>query len=111
MMYIIRQSDKDIAANAQRHTGRDYECRDYTWHVGDGRPVIKGVPFEDVCEVYADGHELADVRKNYKNLPDVSNECGGVVWRGDLAQFIYDHLPNFGSRAKVGETIHFQSES
>ena len=105
-MYIIRQSDKDTAA---RRIGDRNEPKEYGWHVGDPRPTEKNVPFEDVCEVYADGHELESVRSNYKNLPDVNNECGGVVWRGDLAQFIYDHLPKYG--AKVDETSHFRSEN
>jgi hypothetical protein len=110
MMYIIRQSDKDAAALMSRHSrhGDTVETKNYTWHVGEGRPRNSDQGFEDICEVYADGHELENVRKNYKNLPDVTNECGGVVWKGDLAQFIYDHLPNFGSKAKLDETAHYR---
>lgn len=108
MMYIVRQSDKDIVKLRQRNAGgdRNEEAYSYNWHVGEGRPSQKGVYFDDVVEVYADGHELESVRRNYKNLPDVSKEIGGVVWRGDLAQFIYDHLPIM--RGKVDETAHYR---
>jgi hypothetical protein len=109
MMYIVRQYDKDIAKQRQQHAApRDEEVHSYNWHVGDAKPTKKGNPFDDVVEVYADGHELENVRRNYKNLPDVCGEIGGVVWRGDLAQFIYDHLPMMPGNRGLNETAHYR---
>lgn len=79
------------------------------WHVGESKPmnvlfpvhsVFPGQfrdqertePFTDVATVHADGHELDYIRQHYTNLPDVPNKRI-VTWRGELAQFIYDHLP------------------
>lgn len=83
--------------------------REYTWHVGEPKPTARDVsnntskttgnPFEDVCQVYADGHELEHIRATFRNLPDVP-EAHSVLWRNDNAQFIYDHLPSFSDRVK-----------
>lgn len=105
MMYLIRQCDKDKAAKLF-----NTEPEEYFWHVGERRPDIDNHYFEDVVEVYADGHELEYVRENFKNLPDAPNKRG-VVWRGDLAQFIYEHLPYQGvAPLQAGEICHFKSE-
>lgn len=106
MMYIIRQSDKEVAARAIRRTPDPVEPKSYNWHTGERRPLAKEQPFEDVCEVYADGHELEHIRKLHTNLPDVPT-ARSIVWRGDFAQFIYDHLPANGS-VSVNETAHYR---
>lgn len=60
------------------------------WHIGEKKPMTFGEPYMDIAEVQADGHELNYIRKRFINLPDIK---GGVVsWKGDWAQFIYDHL-------------------
>ena len=103
MMYIIRQSDKVKVAE---HFNE--EPKEYVWHVGEKRPRTPGtlLGFEDVCEVYADGHELEHIRKIHTNLPDVPT-AHSIIWRGDFAQFIYDHLPASGS-VSVNETAHYR---
>ncbi len=101
-MYIVRKEDLLHAEPGER------EPHHYSWHVGDRRPTKNHYPFEDVTEVYADGDELDWVRQNYSNLP-LANHCKGMVWRGDLAQFIYDHMPTYAGRAS-DETSHYRSE-
>lgn len=87
MLYIVRKT-------------RDEEL---TWHVGEKKPEwpvylsypsARGnetEPFKDVVEIQADGHELEYIRQNFKNLPDATHKRV-VSWKGDMAQFIYDHL-------------------
>jgi hypothetical protein len=103
MMYIIRQCDKAKVAGKLND-----EPEQYNWHVGEARPRERGGSgFEDVCEIYADGHELANIRKNYANLPDVPS-AHSMTWKGQFAQFIYDHIPSFGNKARVNETAHYR---
>lgn len=91
MLYIVRQCDVQVA-NVRKREGRQCEPRDYVWHVGQQRPCLVGdTPFEDVCEIQADGHELDHIRSRFKNLPD-SPDSAVVRWKGEMAQFIYDHL-------------------
>ena len=81
MMYILRQSD-GISEDPNQHT----------WHVGGKKPrQVDGNCFNDVCEVYADGQELASVRRRCTNIPDIPSS-GSMVWKGPFAQFIYDSL-------------------
>lgn len=92
MMYIIRKS-----------------CQSFPrpWRVEEARPELTPQAtrtdgaFEDVCEVQADGLELEYIRANFKNLPDMP-ENRMIRWRGDLAQFIYDHLPTRRSVKPIG---------
>jgi hypothetical protein len=109
MMYIIRQSDKDAAIRFQQGSGRQCEPKEYNWHVGEKRPRHQGdlLGFDDVCEVYADSHELEHIRRLHTNLPDVPT-ANSIVWRGDFAQFIYDHLPAFAKPAVLDESAHYR---
>lgn len=85
MMYIVRQSD--IA-----NSSFDKDPCQHAWHVGDKKPrQDDGNCFDDVCEVYADGHELESVRRRCSNIPDVPSS-GCMVWKPPFAQFIYDSL-------------------
>lgn len=85
MMYILRQSDVV-------KTKLNDELPQYVWHVGGKKPrQTDGNSFDDVCEVYADGHELESVRKRCVNIPDIPS-AGCMVWKGPFAQFIYDSL-------------------
>jgi len=87
MLYIVRQYDVDIAKREE-----ETHARDYKWHVGCDVPcLVGGRKFRDVCEIRADGLELEYIRLRFKNLPDVEG-AKMVQWRGDIAQFIYDHL-------------------
>lgn len=101
MMYIIRQSDKDKVLGKFND-----EPRQYNWHISEQRPRTSNQAFEDVCEIYADGHELEYIRKKHTNLPDAPT-AHSVVWRGDFAQFIYDHLPT-RTFVPLDETIHYR---
>jgi len=66
----------------------------FDWHVGEKKPSRNPSnefePFTDVCEIQADGHELDYIRKNFSNLPMCHKAV--VTWKGEWAQFIYDHL-------------------
>jgi len=76
-MYVLRQADK---------------LTQHDWYVGGKKPRHKdGRPFEDVCEVYADGPELEKVRQRCINIPDIPGSAS-VVWKRPFAQFIYDSL-------------------
>lgn len=71
-------------------------CQDdstqHNWWVGSKKPRQKdGNCFDDVREVYADGPELAVVRRRCINIPDVPT-AGFMVWKPPFAQFIYDTL-------------------
>jgi len=70
--------------------------REFTWHVGTEHPRDYSNPkdpkfFNDVIEVQADGHELQRIRDTFGNLP-MKHGASVICWKGDLAQFIYDHL-------------------
>lgn len=97
MLYIVCKYDVEVA-KMHRKEGRHCETRGYQWHVGQARPCLvdeldfyRDKPFDDVCEIQADGHELLYIRSRFKNLPDVPDSYA-VRWKGEIAQFIYDHL-------------------
>lgn len=88
MLYIVRQCDVDSAKTIKGDSCAPYT---YTWIVGQKKPTMCGdITFTDVCEVQADGGELAYIRRHFKNLPDC--DAWVVTWKGAMAQFIYDHL-------------------
>lgn len=70
MLYIVRKCDVEFA-KMRRKEGRYCETNDYPWHIGEVRPCLADkTPFEDVCEIQADGHELLYIRSRFKNLPE-----------------------------------------
>lgn len=68
----------------------------FQWHVGEkvnGNLIAKiETGTFRVVEIQADGHELQYIRDNFRNLPDAINQRV-ISWKGELAQFIFDHLP------------------
>lgn len=92
MLYVLRQADEDT--------------KQYDWYVGGMKPRAKdGTTFTDVTEVYADGPELAHIRKTCTNIPDAPNQ-GYMVWRAPFAQFVYDSLVYVHGG---DETAHYRS--
>ena len=79
MLYIVRKAGNGKGASA------------HEWHVNESPPDREASdPWENVCEIQADGHELDYIRRNLSGLPDKPN--GGIVaWKGAWAQFIYDN--------------------
>lgn len=66
------------------------------WHVGECQPEIwqpePGIaPRRFVTEVYADGHELEFIKKNFTSLR-WRQDMLGVTWFGSEAQFIAGNL-------------------
>ena len=52
---------------------------------------IIGRPVEEITSIQADGDELEEIIEQFANL--VYPKRGRVVtWRGEAAQFIYEHL-------------------
>jgi hypothetical protein len=79
MLYIMRKAGNGKGESA------------YQWHVNQKSPTDdRDEPWENVCEIQADGHELDYIRRNLSGLPDKPN-AGFLVWKGELAQFIYDN--------------------
>lgn len=71
---------------------RSIRVEEYTWNIGGTKPrLTDGNPFDDVCEVYADGRELETIRRRCTGIPDVPSS-GAMVWKAPFAQFIYDSL-------------------
>lgn len=68
----------------------------FQWHVGEkvnGNLIAKiETGTFRVVEIQADGHELQYIRDNFRNLPDCPY-LKLVTWKGNWAQFIFDHLP------------------
>lgn len=71
-----------------------------SWYVDGQKPVLrqlfqhlnipkKNEPF--ITSLYADGEELESIHTKFKNLPQRRFELP-TIWRGELAQFIYDNL-------------------
>lgn len=58
------------------------------WHVNE--KLVLGGEGVEVYEVYADGHELDYIRRFCAGLPDVPDNYH-MLWKGALAQFIYDN--------------------
>jgi hypothetical protein len=60
------------------------------WYVGEYIQNANSAVSDDVCEVQADGHELAAILHQFQNLP----RCDGSVqtWYGDMAKFIVGNL-------------------
>jgi hypothetical protein len=56
------------------------------WHVGNRKPLVN-----QCVEVQADGDELMYILNNMRNLPH-SITMSVIVWKGELAQFIYDNI-------------------
>lgn len=91
MLFIIRR-DKN---------GKKDEC---TWRVGETKPVdviesgldcLGGfydqlAEFTDVIGIQADGLELEYIQRNFSGIPMSTKPV--VYWKGEIAQFIYDHL-------------------
>jgi hypothetical protein len=68
-------------------TGSD--LTDHAWKVNQPKPLFGG----GCVEVKASGAELTHIRNQFDNLPFPAGATR-VVWKGDLAQFIYDNLPD-----------------
>ena len=67
---------------------------DKTWHVGSSKPKLEhpGSPYVGKCvEVQADGDELEYILALFRNRP-VKSAARILVWKGELAQFIYDNI-------------------
>lgn len=58
-----------------------------TWQLGETKPLI----LSPVTEIQVTGDELEHIITNFANLVyPVDSET--VVWKGEMAQFIWDHL-------------------
>lgn len=77
MMYIIA---KEAITNRKLQ---------FTWLAGKGRPNVGANSI--VLELQADGEELIYIKTHFTNIP-FPNRNFPTVWKGDLAQFIYDNL-------------------
>lgn len=68
----------------------------YEWSLGKKFPEISEE--RKVCSAIASGTELEIIRFCFQNLPNISlpypheEKFTEMVWRGDFAQFIYDHI-------------------
>lgn len=75
-----------------------------TWHLGGkkpadviplkdylGNPYQEIADFDDVILVQADGHELDFIKNHFIGVP-MRLSFGVMVWKGEMAQFIYDHF-------------------
>ncbi len=83
-------------------TSRPHET---TWKLKEPKPTynrgsISGYEFPDVRSLAADGDELSYIRFRFSSIP-ISNptiyegswfDSKLVIWRGEMAQFIYDNL-------------------
>lgn len=89
MLYIVR---KDKGGKKDERT----------WHIGNKKPIDvidmeclgqkyqETADFSDVIEIQADGHELEHIQANFSGIPMSTKRV--VNWKGEIAQFIYDHL-------------------
>jgi hypothetical protein len=61
------------------------------WHINSKKPPYqaKTARGRTVSLLQADGDELEFIISHFKNIPYQHHIC---VWRGDMAQFIYDNL-------------------
>ncbi len=59
------------------------------WHIGEKFPKRHDTP---CTMVQADGDELFYILTNIDGIPNVKTQRV-IIWRGDLAAFIYDNLP------------------
>ncbi len=84
-------------------TGQGRPHRTLEWHIGehfDGDMIQKREKEGYVCTyLQVDGHELEYVTTHFKNIPLATTgpEMEGLPrvmrWRGEVAAFIFDHLP------------------
>lgn len=66
----------------------DTNGKERVWHIGEARPGL----LNDICEeVQADGDELEYIENNFSNIP-YRKGVSVLNWKGDIAQFIYDHI-------------------
>ena len=66
---------------------RSDEPNSHVWMVGDDIPHLQ----RDCIEVQADGAELSHLKSCFVNLP-YNRRASVQVWKGELAQFIYDNM-------------------
>jgi len=59
----------------------------HVYRMGDDVPILQ----RDCIEVQADGDELAYLKNEFVNLP-YNRRASVQVWKGELAQFIYDNM-------------------
>lgn len=75
--------------------GRNEE-QEHHWHVGEKlhSGLVESIEHGKcrLIQIQADSDELEYIRQNFKGLPDCTT-ARIVSWNGDLAQFIFDHLP------------------
>lgn len=57
-----------------------------SWKKFQPKPQINGATIKIFK---ANGDELKHIIRNFGNLPYTKEEC---IWRGEMAQFIYDNL-------------------
>jgi hypothetical protein len=62
--------------------------KEHCWSFGHPFPRLKGA----CLEVRAFGHELEYLKSNFRDLPMAHKSV--VIWKGEMAQFIYDNLPD-----------------
>lgn len=65
--------------------------QEFTWGNNDKKPEFQ---FHDPKKPFiaifkAEGHELKRISNLFPNIPISHGKC---VWRGEMAQFIYDNL-------------------
>jgi hypothetical protein len=73
-----------------RAVGEDgYQKNYYEWYKGNAFPAIP--ENEDVVSVGADGVELACVRQEFRNIPEVYSHTY-CIWEQPFAQFIVDNM-------------------
>lgn len=77
MAFLVRYQDSQLTA---KHVN-------VTWHVNAGKKPEIPSP---IIYLFADGHELEFIQARLKNIPVTLG--GRCIWRGEMAQFIYDNL-------------------
>ena len=74
MLYFIEQRTPHVTV-------------EHVWHINEKRPYLLG----PCIEVQADMDELDAIKTQFSNLP-IPHGKSVVIWKGELAQFIYDNL-------------------
>lgn len=62
---------------------------EHNWHVGENKRRLDDD--ETVIELQADGDELDEILLRIEGIP-VAKHKRVMIWRGDIAQFIWENL-------------------
>lgn len=68
------------------------QLKTFSWSLGDLKPESDN--YDVICVLQANGAEASDIYRRFENIPRMQMLLNPrfIVWKGEIAQFIFDNL-------------------